>query len=171
MLKWCVQSLLSKVKGTINIRTTQLYNYDNAACNSNFNFTNSSTFNAKVLDNYTWQWVVNLSWKLRDSWNWWEFTGITYSWNVSEISHSFYWYSQYTISAKINWTWTIILNWTKYSWRSWESSNATASYTFQIPWTSSNENRWPARILWLLGEIWSYTSFWRHIDWSWITWS
>lgn len=158
---------MSKVKSAITVSTTTLYNYDNDWCNSNFNYTSASSWTLNLISNFTWQWKLRLEGKFRDSWNWWEFSEVVYTWNVSENSHSFYWYSQYSINANINWTGSIWLKFTKYSGRSWYDSYARAYYDFMIPWTTWV--KWPVRWLSEIWEIWSFTSFWRHLDWTWIS--
>ena len=172
LMPYCIswsfaQSLLSKVKSAITVSTTTLYNYDNDWCNSNFNYTSASSWTLNLISNFTWQWKLRLEGKFRDSWNWWEFSEVVYTWNVSENSHNFYWYSQYSINANINWTGSIWLKFTKYSGRSWYDSYARAYYDFMIPWTTWV--KWPVRWLSEIWEIWSFTSFWRHLDWTWIS--
>ena len=164
------QSLLSKVKSTLTVYTKTLFTHDYNWFNSNFNRKNNSNYT--YTENFSWKWEITFSWQFRDEWNWWTPTSISYSWDITEVSKTLDNYHSYSTTVKINWTWSISVSWTKYNWysrASWTTSNAT--YKFQIPWISTSENRWPIRDIFNIWELGGYTSFWRHIDWTWITWS
>lgn len=161
-----LSSLICKVKTIKTIYTKTIYAYNNSDCNTYFNAKNTTNVNLKLINDYTWIWQIRLSWKLRDSWNWWTYTEFTYSWDIVETSHNFWNTSTFSMVAKINWTWSARLKWTKYNGYDWYDSYINAYYDFQLDWTSEDDIKWPARTLWLIWEKWTYTSYWRHIDWS-----
>lgn len=127
----------------------------------------------------------------------WEFASITLSWwkeyliDVPTISIKNYsWLSYYLSNGRTAvyslWDWTAeksitytpgsdksvnMLYWSKSWWISW-AIYITTSWNFTIKENISIPKWWndwsPRNNLWLW-KIWSITTFWRHIDWTWIT--
>ena len=161
--------MLCKSKSDLSLSPITLYNYSSQSeFPSWWNFYSASSGTIQLLlplnNSFTGKWKITFTGKFRDDGNGGSFTGISYWGNISEISHSFYSYSQFSIETSINGTATSVwLSFTKYSSRSWASSYASATYTQILNGSSDKKILKPRE----LKDIWfaiATTSFWEHID-------